>query len=134
MLRPASRLARATRWLPLVVVGLAGPSIAGWGSAVTVLAQADGEDQQSPDIPAPVADDSSPVVEDMPADAAIPAPEATLPAADDTPAPEATLPAADDTPAAPPPQAGDAHLCVTVTSDPNGTVTVATQPCPPDSP
>jgi hypothetical protein len=121
MLRPASRLARATRWLPLVVVGLAGPSIAGWGSAVTVLAQADGEDQQSPDIPAPVADDSSPVVEDMPADAAMPAPEATLPAADDTPA-------------APPPQAGDAHLCVTVTSDPNGTVTVATQPCPPDSP
>jgi hypothetical protein len=143
MVTLAARLARATRWLPLVVVvSLAGPSMAGWDSTVVVLAQADSEDQQPADMPAPAADMPAPadagsptaVVEETPADTAMPAPEEAVPAAEETvPAMEETVPATGDTPASPP-QAGDVQVCVSVTSTPNGTVTVATQPCPADSP
>lgn len=122
MLTTASRLALAMRWLPLVVlVGLAGPSVAGWSSAVTVLAQADGEDQQPADTPpAPAADYAPPVLEDTPADAALPAADETMPAADNTQSPQ--------------PQAGEVQLCVTVTTDTSGTITAVAQPCPPDAP
>jgi hypothetical protein len=121
MLRRASRLMRAMCWVPLVMaVGLAGPSVAGWTSALTVLAQADSEDQHPADTPpAPAADDPAPTFKETPADA-MPASEEAMPAADDAQSPQG--------------QPGDIELCVTVTSDANGKVTAVAQPCPPEAP
>jgi hypothetical protein len=142
MSRSAPRLARATRWLPLVlVVGLAGPSITDWSSAVTVLAQADSGDQQPANTGTPAADTASPVVEEAPAGDLMPAPAADgsapvveeTPADDAMPAPAETMPAADGTPA-PSRSNGDVLLCIEVTRTPNGSVNVVTQPCQPDSP
>jgi hypothetical protein len=114
------------RWVRFaVVLSLAGVSPAAWSTPVAVLAQEDGGDEAPPDMTAPPATDA-PVADP---EAAMPAPEESMPAPEDAmPPPEEVKP--DEEPQAP--ASGSTPgvaMCVTLTADRTGKITMVTEPC-----
>jgi hypothetical protein len=98
-------------------------SPAAWSTPVAVLAQEDGGDEAPPDMAAPPATDA-PMADP---EAAMPAPEESMPPPEEAmPAEEPQAPASESTPGV--------AMCVTLTADRTGKITMVTAPCPDQDP